>query len=137
MAFSSAPGPGTTFTTRARYITGRIISAACGIRIASMIVTGSSSAIRGSTTGDLENSTSMILTVDAGSVKGGNFTDAILTVGVGSIVGVILTVGVGSVRIGAAILTAARRIGAVAMGKAKVMAGVKVMSVITADGRNV
>jgi dihydroorotase-like cyclic amidohydrolase len=98
--------------------------------IASMIATGSFSAMRGSTTTivDLENSASMILTVDAGSVKAGNFTDVILIAGVGSIVDVILTVDAGSGK---------TMIGAGAMGEAKVMAGVKVMSVITADGRNV
>jgi hypothetical protein len=105
--------------------------------IASMIATGSFSAMHGSMTGDLENSASMILTVDAGSVKAGNFTIAILIAATELTMDAILTGGVGSGRIGAAILTAARRIGAVAMGKAKVMAGVKVMSVITADGRNV
>jgi hypothetical protein len=96
--------------------------------IASMIATGSFSAMHGSMTGDLENSASMILTVDAGSVKAGNFTIAILTAGVGSIVDVILTVDAGSGK---------TMIGAGATGAAKVMAGVKVMSVITADGRNV
>lgn len=84
-----------------------------------MIATGSLSM-----TADLENSTSMILIVDAGSVKRGNFTGAILTVGVDSIMVVISTAGVGLItdeilttgadsgRIGAAILTAVRRIAA-------------------------
>jgi hypothetical protein len=73
-----------------------------------MIATGSFSAIRGSTTmtADSENSTTMILIVDAGSMKRGNFTDAILTVGGNSTEDAILIAGVGSGRIGAAILTA-------------------------------
>ena len=101
MACSSAPGPGTTSTMRARCITGPITSAACGIRIASMIATGSLSAIRGSMismtmTGDLENSTSVILIVDAGSVRRGNFTDAILIVGGNSTADEILTTDAGS-----------------------------------------
>jgi hypothetical protein len=89
-----------------------------------MIATGFLSAMSGSTIGDSENSTNMILIVDAGSMKRGNFTDVILIVGVDLTTDVILTVGenstedailiagVGSGRIGAAILTAARRIGA-------------------------
>jgi len=65
----------------------------------------------------------MILIVVAGSMKRGNFTDAILTVGGNSIADAILIAGVGSERIGAAILTAARRIGAGGMSAAKVAAG--------------
>jgi hypothetical protein len=98
--------------------------------IASMIATGSFSAMRGSTTmtRDLENSASMILTVDAGSMKAGNFTIAILIAATELTMDAILTGGVGSGK---------TMIGAGAMGAARVMAGVKVMSVITADGRNV
>jgi hypothetical protein len=124
MACSLAPGPGTTSTTRVRYITGRITSAACGIRIASMIATGSFSAIRGSTIGDSENSTSMILIVDAGSMKRGNFTDVILIAVADLTTDAILTVGVGPERIGAAISTAARRIGAGDMSAAKVVGAI-------------
>jgi hypothetical protein len=97
--------------------------------IASMIATGSFSAMRGSTTmtGDLENSASMILTVDAGSMKRGNFTDATLIVRGNSTADEILTTDAGS---GKTMIVAG------AMDAAKVMAGVKVMGVIT-DGRNV
>src|SRR5262249_32528413 len=77
----SALAPGTTFTTYVRLTTGRITSAASGIRSASMIASGSS-AMCGSTimTGDSEamNSASMILIADAGSMKGGSFMGAIL-----------------------------------------------------------
>ena len=128
MACSSAPDPGTTFTTCVRCITGLITSAACGMAIASTIATGSFSAMHGSMTGDLENSASMILTVDAGSVKAGNFMDVILIAGGNSTADEILTTDAGSGK---------TMIGAGAMGAAKVMAGVKVMGVITADGRNV
>src|ERR1700739_1795342 len=111
MACSLAPGPGTTTTTRVRYITGLITFTACGIRIASMIATGSLPAIRGSMIGDSENSASMILIADAGSVKRENFTD------------VILTVDGNFGRTAAAILTAARRIGAGAISAVKVVTG--------------
>jgi hypothetical protein len=93
-----------------------------------MTATGSFSAMHGSMTGDLENSASMILTVDAGSVKSGNFADAILTVGENSTADAILTTYAGS---GKTMIVAG------AMDAAKVMAEVKVMGVITTDGRNV
>lgn len=118
MACLSAPAPGTISTTCVRYITGRIISAACGIHIASMIATGSLSAMRDSMSGASENSAGMILIVDAGSMKRGNLTDVILIAGVG------LTVGAESGKTGAAILTAAHRIGAVDMSAAKAVGAV-------------
>src|ERR1051325_8401146 len=90
VAGSSAPGPGTTFTACVRFITGHIISAAFGIRIASTIATGSLCAIHGSTIGDSENSAIVILIVDASSVKCGNLAGAILTVSAGSIMVAIL-----------------------------------------------
>lgn len=115
MACLSAQGPGTTFIACARCITGRIISAACGIRIAFMIATGSLCAVRGSMISmtmieDSESSTGVISIVDASSVKRGNFMGTILIVSVGSIMEVILIADAGSERIGAAILTVARRI---------------------------
>ena len=117
MACSSALGPGTTSTTCVRFITGRITSAACGIRIASMTATGSLSAMRGSMSGNLENSASIILTADAGLVKCGNFTDAILIAGGNSAADEILTVGVGSGKV------ASSMIGAGDMSAAKVVDG--------------
>src|SRR4051812_42575755 len=116
MACSSAPALGTTFIARVRSITGRITSAADGIRIAFMIATGSLCAVRGSMismtmTGDLENSTGVISIGDASSVKRENFTVGILTTGGNLAVDAILIVGVGSERIAAAVLTAAHRIG--------------------------
>jgi hypothetical protein len=61
-------------------------------------------------------------------VKAGNFMDVILIAGGNSTADEILTTDAGSGK---------TMIGAGAMGAAKVMAGVKVMSVITADGKNV
>jgi hypothetical protein len=84
-----------------------------------MIATGSLCAIHGSTIGDSENSAIVILIVDASSVKCGNLAGAILIADGNSTAGGILIAGVGSGRIGAAILTAARRIGDVAMVAAK------------------
>src|SRR6185312_10992842 len=81
MACSSAPAPGTTFTTRARYITGLITSAACGIHIASMIETGSSSAIRGSMTADSENFTAVILIVDGKAAGSGKVASSMIGAG--------------------------------------------------------
>jgi hypothetical protein len=66
----------------------------------------------------------MILIVDAGSMKRGNFTDVILIAVADLTTDAILTVGVGSERIGAAILTAARRIGAGDMSAAKVVGAI-------------
>lgn len=84
----------------------------------------------GSMTADLENSTSMILIVDAGSVERGNFTDAILIMDENSITdvilivaadlttGAVLTGGVGPAKagssmIGAGDMSAAKAVGAV------------------------
>lgn len=132
MACSLAPGPGTTSTTRVRYITGHIISAACGIRIASTTATGLSSAIRGSMimTGDLENSTSMILIVDAGSVESGNFAGTILTVGMDLTTGAILTGGMDSAKAGSSMIAAG------AMRATEVVDAARVMGGTTADAAN-
>ena len=130
MACLSAQGPGTTFIACARCITGRIISAACGIRIAFMIATGSLCAVRGSMISmtmieDSESSTGVISIVDASSVKRGNFTVGILTMGGNLAVDAILIVGVGSERIAAAVLIAAHRIGAGDMSAARVVGAVE------------
>jgi hypothetical protein len=99
-----------------------------------MTATGSFSAMHGSMTGDLENSASMILTVDAGSVKSGNFTDATLIVRGNSTADEILTTDAGS---GKTMIVAGAMDAAKVMAGVKVMAEVKVMGVITTDGRNV
>jgi hypothetical protein len=63
--------------------------------------------------GDLENSTSMILIAAAGSMKRGNFTNAILTVGGNSTADGILTTdaGSGKTMIGAGDTSAAKVVG--------------------------
>lgn len=87
-------------------------------------------------TEDLENSASMILIVDAGSMKLGNFTGAILIVVADLTTDAILTVGVDPERIGAVILTAARRIGAGDMSAAKVVGAAKGMGGSTEEGKS-
>jgi hypothetical protein len=104
-----------------------------------MITTGSLSTMSGSTTmivdSESMNSASMILIVDADSMKRGNFTDAILIMGAdlttvtiltgdgNSTEDAILTGDAISGRIGAAILTMARRTATGGMSVAKVVAG--------------